>query len=93
MSIMTMKADPRRIEALNRGYVQTFGTAPSRYFSAPGRTEICGNHTDHQRFHVLAAAVDLDTVAAVGLNGTDEICLQSQGYPMCRVSLTDLSRE
>lgn len=90
MSMMTMKADPQRIDALNRGYEAAFGTVPSRYFSAPGRTEICGNHTDHQRFHVLAAAVDLDTVAAVGLNGTDEICLQSQGYPLCRVPLTDL---
>ena len=77
MPRMTMKADPGRIEALNRGYEAAFGGTPSRYFSAPGRTEICGNHTDHQRGHVLAAAVDLDTVAAVGRNGTNAICLQS----------------
>ena len=90
MPRMTMKAEPRRIEALNRGYEAAFGGTPSRYFSAPGRTEICGNHTDHQRGHVLAAAVDLDTVAAVGLNDTNAICLQSQGYPLCRVELDDL---
>ena len=38
-------------------------------FSAPGRTEICGNHTDHQHGCVLAAAINLDTTAEVRLNG------------------------
>ena len=90
MSLVTMKADPQRISALDRGYQRAFGSRPGRYFSAPGRTEICGNHTDHQRGHVLAAAVDVDTVAAVGLNGTDEIRIQSQGYPLCRVDLHEL---
>ena len=63
---------------------------PERYFSAPGRTEIGGNHTDHQRGHVLAAAVNLDTNAAVRINGTNMIRIQSQGYPMCQVDVTDL---
>ena len=90
MPLVTMKADPQRIAVLDRGYGEAFGGVPSRYFSAPGRTEICGNHTDHQRGHVLAAAVDVDTVAAVGLNGTQEIRLQSQGYPLCTVDLSDL---
>lgn len=36
-------------------------------FSAPGRTEICGNHTGHQHGCVLAAAVDLETIADVTL--------------------------
>lgn len=83
-------SDQARIAALTDGYRSVFHTEPERYFSAPGRTEICGNHTDHQRGRVLAAAVDVDTIAAVGLNGTDEICIQSQGYPMCRVSLQEL---
>ena len=48
-------------------------------FSAPGRTEIAGNHTDHQHGCVLAAAVDLETVADVCLNGTDKIWIQSEG--------------
>lgn len=60
-------------------------------FSAPGRTEISGNHTDHQRGCVLAAAVDLETVADVCLNGTNTIRVQSQGYPAIKVSLDDLS--
>ena len=59
-------------------------------FSAPGRTEISGNHTDHQRGCVLAAAVNLETVADVCLNGTNTICVQSQGYPTVKVDLDDL---
>ena len=50
---------------LDAGFAAAFGGAPDRYFSAPGRTEIGGNHTDHQRGRVLAAAVNLDTVAAL----------------------------
>ena len=60
-------------------------------FSAPGRTEIGGNHTDHQRGRVLAAAVNLDTVAAVRCNGTDTIRIQSKGYPLCEVSVKELT--
>lgn len=81
----------QRIRELSAGYEAAFGAAPVRYFSAPGRTEICGNHTDHQRGCVLAAAVDLDTTSAVGLNDTGEICIQSEGYPLCRVNLNALS--
>ena len=78
-------------QALDAGFSAAFGGAPERYFSAPGRTEIGGNHTDHQRGRVLAAAVDLDTRAAVRLNGTDTIRILSKGYPMSEVSLTQLS--
>ena len=60
-------------------------------FSAPGRSEISGNHTDHQCGCVLAAAVDLLTVADVCLNGTDIIWVQSDGYPVVKVDLNDLS--
>lgn len=76
---------------LDAGFSATFGGAPLRYFSAPGRTEIGGNHTDHQRGRVLAAAVNLDTVAAVRPNGTDEIRILSKGYPMSVVSLRELT--
>ena len=60
-------------------------------FSAPGRTEIGGNHTDHQHGCVLAAAVDLETVADVTLNETDCIRVRSEGYPEVVVDLKDLS--
>lgn len=76
---------------LDAGFAQAFGAAPERYFSAPGRTEIGGNHTDHQRGRVLAAAVNLDTRAAVRLNGTNVIRILSKGYPMCQVDITDLT--
>ncbi len=61
------------------------------HFSAPGRTEIGGNHTDHQHGCVLAAAVDLETTAEVTLNGTNAIRIRSQGYPEVTVDLADLT--
>ena len=77
--------------ALDAGFSAAFGSQPERYFSAPGRTEIGGNHTDHQRGRVLAAAVNLDTVAAVRPNGTDTIRILSKGYPLCEVSVKELT--
>ena len=77
--------------SLDAGFAAAFGGTPERYFSAPGRTEIGGNHTDHQRGRVLAAAVNLDTQAAVRLNGTNMIRIQSQGYPLCQVDLNVLT--
>ncbi|MCF2660871.1 galactokinase [Pseudoflavonifractor phocaeensis] len=59
--------------------------------SAPGRTEISGNHTDHQRGCVLAAAVNLETVADVTLNGSNNILVRSDGYPDTVVELDDLN--
>ena len=60
-------------------------------FSAPGRSEIGGNHTDHQHGCVLAAAVNLETVAEVTCNETDCIRVLSKGYPEVVVELKDLS--
>ena len=78
-------------QVLDTGFLAAFGGAPERYFSAPGRTEIGGNHTDHQRGRVLAAAVNLDTRAAVRVNGTDTIRILSKGYPMSQVELSCLT--
>ena len=72
-------------------FEKTFHTIPTHVFSAPGRTELSGNHTDHQHGLVLAAAVELDTRAAVALNGTSMIRVLSEGYPLCEVDLRDLS--
>ena len=60
-------------------------------FSAPGRTEIGGNHTDHQRGCVLAAAVNLETIAKVTLNSSEMIRVLSEGYPAVTVNLKDLT--
>jgi len=81
---------PERKQHLDAGFMEAFAGKPERYFSAPGRTEIGGNHTDHQRGRVLAAAVDLDTVAAVACNHSRQIRIQSQGYPLCVVELDEL---
>ena len=85
-----LKIDSAKKNILDAGFAEIFGSVPERYFSAPGRTEIGGNHTDHQRGRVLAGAVNLDTVAAVRVNGTNQIRIQSKGYPMCEVSLEEL---
>ena len=90
MSAPALILEPAKKTALHSGFAATFGGAPTCYFSAPGRTEIGGNHTDHQRGRVLAAAVNLDTIAAVRPNGTDNIRILSKGYPMCEVNVTEL---
>lgn len=60
-------------------------------FSAPGRTELCGNHTDHQGGHVLAASVDLDIIAVAAKRDNGQIRLRSEGFPMDCASLSDLT--
>jgi len=60
-------------------------------FSAPGRTEISGNHTDHQHGCVLAAAVDLETTAEVTLRPDSIIRVASEGYAPVEIDLNDLS--
>ena len=91
MAAPVLYLNPDVKAALDAGFAATFEGAPERYFSAPGRTEIGGNHTDHQRGRVLAGAVNLDTVAAVRLNGTNLIRIQSKGYPMSVVDLDNLT--
>lgn len=59
-------------------------------FSGPGRTEISGNHTDHQHGYVLAGAVDLETTAEVRFNGTETIRVISEGYPKVEIEINDL---
>ena len=85
--MLKLKLQPAQKQQLDAGFAAAFDGVPERYFSAPGRTEIGGNHTDHQRGRVLAGAVNLDTVAAVRCNGTDTIRILSKGYPMCQVSV------
>ena len=91
MSIPALILAPQVKTALDAGFAAAFEGSPAHYFSAPGRTEIGGNHTDHQRGRVLAAAVNLDTVAAVRVNGTNSIRIQSKGYPVSVVDLDNLT--
>ncbi|MBR4953592.1 MAG: galactokinase [Oscillospiraceae bacterium] len=73
------------------GFRETFSCEGECIFSAPGRTEIGGNHTDHQHGRVLAGAVNLDILACVRPNESGLIRVQSEGYPMISVSLDELS--
>ncbi len=75
------------------GFARSFGEDEERpvvLCSAPGRTEICGNHTDHQHGRVLAGAVDLDFLACAAPNGLNRIRFQSEGWPMVEISLDEL---
>ena len=80
-----------RILKLKKAFEETFSSSPERIFSSPGRTEICGNHTDHQHGYVLAASVDKDTLGAVRQNGSEYIHIVSEGYPVINVNIGDLS--
>ena len=72
-------------------FAAQFGDAPSvALFSGPGRTEIGGNHTDHQHGRVLCGSVDLDTLACAASNGKNVIRVISEGYPAVEVSLDSL---
>ena len=59
-------------------------------FSAPGRTEIGGNHTDHQHGCVLAGAVNMDMIAAVAPNALGQLRLKSEGYDLICIDISDL---
>ena len=80
-----------RYAGLKKMYGEHFGSEPKRFFSAPGRSEICGNHTDHNRGKVMAAAVDLDVIAACEMTGGDTVTVKSEGYPEDSVKITELS--
>lgn len=62
-----------------------------RVYSAPGRVELGGNHTDHQKGHVLAASVSLDMRAAVARNHERVLRVKSEGYPQIDIDILDLS--
>ena len=76
-----------------KNFASYFGKRPHYLFSAPGRTELGGNHTDHQHGCVLAAAVNLETLAYVAENDSGMIRVQSEGYPMCEIALNDLGKK
>lgn len=78
-----------RYSALANEFRGQFSREPELFVSAPGRTEVVGNHTDHNRGRVLAAAVNLDTVAAVAARDDGVVTLYSAGYD--RPFVVDLS--
>lgn len=72
-------------------FIETFGEARDVIIcSAPGRTEVCGNHTDHNNGKVLAASVNLDAVAVASVNNDGIIRVKSKGHAMNVVDLSDM---
>ena len=75
-----LAAQRTRYQAAISKYEELFGEGDVEIYSAPGRTEICGNHTDHQHGSVLAASINLDAIAIVGIGDTDKVDFVSEGY-------------
>ena len=84
-------AQPARYAAALSAFTAAFGARSNlRLFSAPGRSEISGNHTDHQLGCVLAAAVTLDVIAVASERDDGRITLHSAGYAPMRLSAHEL---
>ena len=81
------KARDRAIH-VTEGFISHFGNAGgAALFTGPGRTEIGGNHTDHQHGHVLCGSVDMDMLACAAPNGSRVIRILSEGYAGLEVDL------
>lgn len=74
-------------------YEELYGENPVELYSAPGRSEVGGNHTDHQHGEVLAASINLDAIAVVSKSEENVIKLLSDGYPMITVDLSKLEKK
>ena len=86
-----VKTQKSRILHIVDGFTETFTEKDITIFSAPGRTELGGNHTDHQHGKVLAASVNLDIIACAAKNESNVIRIISEGYPMDEIDLSVMS--
>lgn len=85
------KQKSRYMELLTT-FAETFGgDREVHLMSAPGRTEICGNHTDHNHGKVLAAAINLDAIAVASKNEDGVVRVKSAGHQMNVADLADLA--
>lgn len=80
----------RYVHAVQK-FASLYGDGDLHIFSAPGRSEVGGNHTDHQHGKVLAASINLDSIAVVRATHDNTICLYSEGYGETVLSLEDIS--
>lgn len=86
-----LKEQQERYAALLSRHTGLFGgNKEVQLISAPGRTEIGGNHTDHNHGRVLAAAVNLDTLCAVSSRDDLRVCFHSEGYAPVEIDLSEL---
>ena len=80
----------RYIKALE-AFEALYGEKEVEIYSAPGRSEVGGNHTDHQYGKVLAASINLDAIAVVAKTEDEQIRIKSEGYEPFEVNLNDLN--
>jgi galactokinase len=80
-----------RYNSLVDKFKKVFSKNDIMLFSSPGRTEIGGNHTDHNYGRVLAGAVNMDNIAVAAKNNSDTVSILSSGYEKFDVDLSDLS--
>ncbi|MBR6106902.1 MAG: galactokinase [Oscillospiraceae bacterium] len=73
------------------GFCELYGEMPVRIFSVSGRTELGGNHTDHQHGRVLAGGISLDIIAVAAKTDDGIMRVKSEGYPEDRISADDLA--
>ena len=73
------KQQERYVKALE-AFEELYGEKDIEIYSAPGRTEIGGNHTDHQNGRVLAGSVNLDAIAVVSKTDNNVVHIESEGY-------------
>ncbi len=73
-------AQIRRYKRAGKEFQRIFSVKPDFFFTAPGRTELCGNHTDHNNGLILAAGVNLDAIAAVSENNSGFIRVFSNTF-------------
>ena len=71
-------------------YISIYGNDDVEIYSAPGRTEVCGNHTDHQHGEVLAGAINKDAIAVVKKSDEQVVKIVSDGYDMITVNLDEI---
>ena len=81
-----LEAARSRCAGVLEGFARTFGKEAEALFSAPGRTEIGGNHTDHQHGRVLAAGVDLDILAAAAANDSGPLAAPGRIEPIAQTA-------
>ena len=97
--LLDIYEDQSLIEYQNQRYIKALNKFKSLYnhdenveiYSAPGRTEIGGNHTDHQHGKVLAASINLDSIGIVSKNDTGIIKVVSDEFDIAPIDLNDLS--
>ena len=98
--ILSIYVDSDRVKYNRERYVSAIDSFSKLFpeeseieiYSAPGRSEVCGNHTDHQNGVVLATSINLDTMAVVSKTEDNAIRLVSGDFPMEVIDVADVAK-